>query len=529
MKNRMTVLVILAAVTVGAAPLGTEFTYQGVLSNAGTPASGDFDFRFLLYDAAVGGSQVGGILYVDDLAVSDGRMTTQLDFGSIFDGTALWLEVGVRDGGSTGVYTVLSPRQELTAAPFAQHSQTADTAATAGHATTAGDAANLGGYAGSYYLTWSNFIGVPGDLLNGDDDTLADLNCSPDEITRWNGTAWNCSGDDDTPFVRTSVVGPVGTSTQNGTALRNAVNAITPPTIQEEAVLLVLEPGTYDVGTTALPIWAWMTIEGAGEDLTVITGAVCDSILENGTVASTSDHVGLRRLTVGNTCAVATDYATAFHSGGDFAVAEHAAFKVEGGAGFSTAVHSSGADLRMDHITANAGNGQYSVAAVRNFGAGFTLRHSTLRAHHGAGGCMAFRNTGGDDFLLRDVTAETDPAWCSSSTGISSDDASGTLEDVRAEGAIAIDLRASLPETQVVILRDIDALGSDFGIVCGGTLGGMTLDIDHSRISGSSIAIVNTGGCSINASGSYLEPTVLGSATCIGVYDGSTFYPNTCP
>jgi hypothetical protein len=196
----MTVLSILVAAAVMAAPLGTEFTYQGVLSDAGAPATGDFDFSFLLYDADVGGSQVGIIIYVEDLTVTD-----------------------------------------------------------------------------------------------GDDDTLADLSCASDEIARWNGTAWNCSSDDDTPYARTFVVGPVGTPAQNGMELRNAVFAFTPPTSQEEAVLLKLEPGVYDTGTTALPIWGWMTIEGAGQDLTVITGTVCDSI--SGTVNSWSDHSGLRRLT----------------------------------------------------------------------------------------------------------------------------------------------------------------------------------------------------------------------------------------
>ena len=88
MKTRTTFVVILVAALAGAAPLGTEFTYQGVLSDGGAPAAGDFDLRFLLYDAEVGGSQVGTIVYIEDLTVADGRMTTQLDFGSVFDGTA---------------------------------------------------------------------------------------------------------------------------------------------------------------------------------------------------------------------------------------------------------------------------------------------------------------------------------------------------------------------------------------------------------------------------------------------------------
>ena len=127
----ITMLLMLLVVAASAGPLGTEFTYQGVLSDGGAPAAGSFDFRFILYDAEAGGSQIGVIVTVDDLLVTDGRVTNQLDFGAVFDGTALWLEVAVRDGASSGSYTVLSPRQELTAAPFAQHAKSADLATSA--------------------------------------------------------------------------------------------------------------------------------------------------------------------------------------------------------------------------------------------------------------------------------------------------------------------------------------------------------------------------------------------------------------
>ena len=40
----------------------------------------------------------------------DGLFTVLLDFGVIFDGTALFLEIGVRPGDSSGAYTVLTPR-----------------------------------------------------------------------------------------------------------------------------------------------------------------------------------------------------------------------------------------------------------------------------------------------------------------------------------------------------------------------------------------------------------------------------------
>ena len=101
------------------AALGTAFTYQGRLSDGGEPAEGSYDVRFRLYDAATGGTQVGSAVTRSDVDVSDGLFAVQLDFGSVFDGTALWLDVGVRPGSSTASYTALSPRQALTAAPYA--------------------------------------------------------------------------------------------------------------------------------------------------------------------------------------------------------------------------------------------------------------------------------------------------------------------------------------------------------------------------------------------------------------------------
>ena len=53
-----TVLLTGAAVA-GAQPVGTAFTYQGRLTDAGNPANGSYDLQLALFDAASGGAQVG--------------------------------------------------------------------------------------------------------------------------------------------------------------------------------------------------------------------------------------------------------------------------------------------------------------------------------------------------------------------------------------------------------------------------------------------------------------------------------------
>ncbi len=100
-------------------PVGTAFIYQGQLKDGGVPANDEYDFIFRLFDDPVGGTQVGGDVEIDEWLVSDGLFTVELDFGTdVFTGDALWLEVSVRlDGG--GEYTELSPRQPLTATPYA--------------------------------------------------------------------------------------------------------------------------------------------------------------------------------------------------------------------------------------------------------------------------------------------------------------------------------------------------------------------------------------------------------------------------
>ena len=109
-----------------AAPLGTSFTYDGSLTDNGTLATGSYDVQFTLYDAASGGSVVGGPLTDAAVPVVNGLFTTVLDFGSgAFTGEARWLEIGVRTNGASA-FTTLTPRQSVLATPYALHAITAE-------------------------------------------------------------------------------------------------------------------------------------------------------------------------------------------------------------------------------------------------------------------------------------------------------------------------------------------------------------------------------------------------------------------
>jgi hypothetical protein len=129
---------LLAAATPSllAQPITTAITYQGELSAAGVPANGPYDIRFRLYDAALGGSQIGVTLCSDNVTVTNGKFTALLDFGTQYPGQRRFLEMDVRaDTGlacsNSAGFVTLGPRQELTIAPYAAYAMSAGSAANA--------------------------------------------------------------------------------------------------------------------------------------------------------------------------------------------------------------------------------------------------------------------------------------------------------------------------------------------------------------------------------------------------------------
>jgi hypothetical protein len=122
-------LLLLPAVA-GTTPLGRSFTYQGQLSQAGSPVNGTVHLRFSLWDAAgtgdppAGGNQVGSSQIRMDVPISQGVFSVEVNTGGefgnqAFNGEARWLQVEVCTDGTCASSTVLGPRQLMTAAPYA--------------------------------------------------------------------------------------------------------------------------------------------------------------------------------------------------------------------------------------------------------------------------------------------------------------------------------------------------------------------------------------------------------------------------
>ena len=100
------------------------FTYQGRLNRLGTPLNGTADFKFALYDAASGGTQVGPTLTLTNATVSGGLITVDLNFGAgVFAGQGRFLDVQVRSPSAgvspTPLFSPLTPRQPITPTPYA--------------------------------------------------------------------------------------------------------------------------------------------------------------------------------------------------------------------------------------------------------------------------------------------------------------------------------------------------------------------------------------------------------------------------
>jgi len=105
----------------GGSPTST-MAYQGRLQDNGSPANGFYDFRVNVWDAEVGGNQLGSTQVYDTsgIDVQDGIFTIYFVPGSanqVFTGGGRWIQLQVRPHG-VGGYTTLD-RQPITNVPYA--------------------------------------------------------------------------------------------------------------------------------------------------------------------------------------------------------------------------------------------------------------------------------------------------------------------------------------------------------------------------------------------------------------------------
>lgn len=109
------------------ANLGTVFSYQGRIKKDGNLVNGTCNMAFSLWDTATAGTQQGATQSISNIIVSEGLFTVQLNdsgqFGpNAFNGQKRYLGISIQCP-SSAPPTTLTPRQELTVAPYATHAQ----------------------------------------------------------------------------------------------------------------------------------------------------------------------------------------------------------------------------------------------------------------------------------------------------------------------------------------------------------------------------------------------------------------------
>jgi hypothetical protein len=126
----------------------TAFTYQGSLKDGATPANGNYDFEFALFDQlGAGGAQFMPTVVVNNVVVTGGIFSVRLDFGSqFFTGANRFLEIRVKPSGGSGGFTPLIPRQPVNSVPYSIKSLNAE------NATTAANATQLGGVTANQFV-----------------------------------------------------------------------------------------------------------------------------------------------------------------------------------------------------------------------------------------------------------------------------------------------------------------------------------------------------------------------------------------
>jgi hypothetical protein len=145
-----------ALVSDAAAQITTTFTYQGELTDSGTPFQGTADLQFRLFTTAEGPVQVGPTLQSPNVQIENGRFTVLLNFLNEIPAGG-YIEVSVRtphDPTGTLPFTTLAPRQAVTAAPQAYRAEEANYASAAN---IAANALSFGGQLPSFYQDVSNF------------------------------------------------------------------------------------------------------------------------------------------------------------------------------------------------------------------------------------------------------------------------------------------------------------------------------------------------------------------------------------
>lgn len=343
-------------------------------------------------------------------------------------------------------------------------------------------------------------------------------------------------GKDSTDFARaykrTVIVSPVpGNPSASGTALLSTLSGITGAS-QDNPYLLKIEPGLYDLGSSALVMKQWVDIEGSGEGVTTIRRSGSPNY-DTGTVVA-SNKSKLSSLTVENT----------------------------GGATRATAVWNEGAtSFRLAHVTAKASGGNTNVG-VDNFNASPEITDVVAAASGGSGtnNYGLYNNNSSPTIDDLEATASGGDFNCGVCNRNSSSPAMAGVIATASDGSLNYGVSNHGASSPTMIQSRVFALNgsNNYGvqntdsspIILGSTIrasGGPdsrtltnnngVVQVDSSRLvtTPANPTVFSSGSATTKVGASLLDGgsiVNIGSnpMTCAGVYDENyTFFASTCP
>ncbi len=179
-----------------------QLTQQGrLLDSSGAAVSGQHNMTFRVFDSGSGSVSLWEETITTFFTQGYYAATLGADSANPLDDSILsiyplYIEVEVDTNGP------MTPRQLIRSAPYSRVSQTAENVD--GGSVNATQV-SIGGVQvidsnGSWVgptlaIQWSNLQGIPSDIADGDDDTLAGLSCSTAQIVGWDGNDWICTDD----------------------------------------------------------------------------------------------------------------------------------------------------------------------------------------------------------------------------------------------------------------------------------------------------------------------------------------------
>ncbi|HLA79010.1 MAG TPA: hypothetical protein VJU18_15645, partial [Vicinamibacteria bacterium] len=288
----------------------------------------------------------------------------------------------------------------------------------------------------------------------------------------------------------------VGNPLASGTALRNAYDAVVAS--PEAPILLKLEPGAYDVGSTPFALSKPdVHLEGSGRDLTTITGSGFVVMLLN--VNLTDANINLSRLSVRN-------------NSGD-------GLTVLGGR----------VDLAEVRVTTTKDTASGFVSGVTYaFGATGSFKNVIVEATNASGYAQGLslnnQTPGASPFVVDDVVVTASAGSYARGVQVGS---SASMNNLRVRGSWnGLEVIATNPTPPVIAITNSRIEGGSAGLVTGSS-GSSTITVQGSSVVGGSASVLFD---SISSAQARIAQTLLSgpafnsppnTLTCLGAYNAA--------